>query len=154
MRNPSSSPDAIRPRKLEPSALHVIDLSDLDSLRLRITGTAYCVTDDERRRYGGTEYLLVCEPDNETDSSAVAVYGRGSRVGYLPRARAASICPVTLMDADAFRVSGAGSGIENGHPTHEARLLRTRLDRGRPGPASVARLAAQAVARPGQSSRP
>ena len=50
------------------------------------------------------------EPDNPTDVQAVAVYGRGHRVGYLSQARAASTAPLLAqLRGDAFRVTGTGT---------------------------------------------
>lgn len=96
-----------RTRTVDPDRIH--DLRHLDSIRLRIRGSFGSVTDAERKRYGGREYLLIREPDNAHDSNAVAVYGGDRRVGYVTAARASSIAPLLdLLDADAFRVTGAG----------------------------------------------
>ncbi|RYG71577.1 hypothetical protein EON77_12830, partial [bacterium] len=103
-------PAGVDVRKVNVSALAVIDLAPLDSVRTRIKGSAFYVTDDERRKYGGPEYLLIREPDNPVDSGAVAVYGRGRKVGHLSTARAASLAP--LLDAltgNAYRVTGTGT---------------------------------------------
>lgn len=101
----------IRRRKVKLDELRTMDLSALDSVRMRIKGSAYAVSDAERRRQGGFEYLLIREPDNEADPSAVAVYGmKGVRVGYVSTARAASLSPLLAqLDVDAFKVSGAGA---------------------------------------------
>ncbi len=101
----------IRRRKVKLDELRTMDLSALDAVRMRIKGSAYAVSDAERRRQGGAEYLLIREPDNEVDPSAVAVYGmKGVRVGYVSTARAASLSPLLAqLDADAFKVSGAGA---------------------------------------------
>jgi hypothetical protein len=100
-----------RVAKIDPDRLRVLDLSRLDSVRMRITGSSYAVSDRERARYGGTDYLLVREPDNASDASAVAVYGNGRRVGYVAASRAGTIAPLLdQLDADAFRVGGAGAG--------------------------------------------
>lgn len=101
---------SVKVLRVRVSALTVVDLASLDSVRTRIKGSSYYVTDAERPRYGGPEYLLVREPDNAADSSAVAVYGRGRKVGHLSAARAASLTP--LLDglgADAYRVTGTGT---------------------------------------------
>ncbi len=92
-----------------------MDLSGLDSTRRRIKGSAYSVSDAERARYGGPEYLLIAEPDNEADPSAVAVYGKGHRVGYVSTPRAAGLAPLLAqIDADAFRVTGVGTSESHG----------------------------------------
>lgn len=108
---PDWAPPVVRRRRVEPDNLRVLDLSALDSVRMRIKGSAYTVSDSERVRYGGPEYYLIREPDNEVDRTAVAVYGvRGHRVGYVAASRAASLSPLLeRLDADAFKVSGAGS---------------------------------------------
>lgn len=105
------SPPIVKPRKVNPRSLRVIDLSSLDAIRMRIKGSAYSVSDTERVRQGGSAYLLIREPDNDADPQAVAVYGmRGLRVGYVSTSRAASTSPLLAqLDADAFRVSGAGA---------------------------------------------
>lgn len=100
----------IRRRKVDLSALEVIDLRGLPSVRTRIKGSAYSVNDAERAKYGGTEYLLVRETDNSTDPRAIAVYGKGHRVGYLSESRAASTSPLLAqLRGDAFRVVGTGT---------------------------------------------
>lgn len=49
--------------------------------------------DRDREAYSGREYPLVREPENKHDSNAVAVYGRGRKVGYLSTAKAAGVGP-------------------------------------------------------------
>lgn len=104
-------PLVVRPRSVKPDELRVMDLSALDSVRMRIKGSAYTISDAGRRRHSGPSYLLIREPDNEVDASAVAVYGiRGNRVGYLSATRAAMVSSLLAkLDADAFLVSGAGT---------------------------------------------
>lgn len=83
-------------------------------MRTRIKGSAYYVTDVERDRYGGREYLLVREPDNAVDASAVAVYGRGRKVGHLSAARSAALAPLLdELGADAYRVTGTGTSANS-----------------------------------------
>lgn len=105
------APLVVRPRRVKIDELRVMDLSGLDSVRLRIKGSAHSVSDAERRRQGGPEYLLIREPDNEVDPTAVAVYGlRGRRVGYVSATRGAMLSPLLAqLDADAFKVSGEGA---------------------------------------------
>ena len=96
-----------RARAIDPDRIH--DLRHLESLRLRIRGSFANVTDAERRKYGGREYLLVREPQNPHDGNAVAVYSGDRRVGYVTAARASSLAPLLdRLEADAFRVSGEG----------------------------------------------
>ncbi|QKS12732.1 hypothetical protein HUN58_02345 [Curtobacterium sp. Csp1] len=87
--------------------LQQIDMRALPSSRYRIVGSAYWVTDSERTRYGGTEYALVREPANEHDENAVAVYGRGRKVGHLSAAKAAALAAeLDRLGPAAFIVSG------------------------------------------------
>lgn len=104
-------PHVVRRRRIDPDALRVVDLTGLESVRMRVKGSAYTVSDTERRRQGGPEYLLIREPDNEIDPSAVAVYGvKGHRVGYLSAARAKMASPLLAqLGADAYKVSGTGA---------------------------------------------
>ena len=102
-----------KPSDIDVSALHICDLRGLDFTRTRIKGTANYVTDAQRGEFGGTEYLLVREPQNQHDSSAVAVYGRGRKLGFISASKAASFAP--LLDnhrADVFLIGGT-TVIEN-----------------------------------------
>lgn len=88
--------------------LSVLDLRELPSRRFRIVGSAYWVTDSGRYKHGGSDYLLVREPGNKADVSAVAVYGKGRKVGYLSQAKALALAPILdQVPYDAFRVGGA-----------------------------------------------
>ncbi|TFD11409.1 hypothetical protein E3T35_09325 [Cryobacterium sp. TMT1-2-2] len=92
---------------IDTTALRALDLRDLPSTRFRIVGSSYCVTEDERALYGGTDYLLKREPDNGSDANAVAVFGQGRKVGYLSAAKAASLAELLDgLDFDAFQVGG------------------------------------------------
>lgn len=106
-----AEPLVVRSRRVNVDELRVMDLSELESVRLRVRGSAHSVSDAERRRQGGGEYLLIREPDNEVDPTAVAVYGmRGRRVGYVSATRGAMLAPLLAeLDADAFKVSGEGA---------------------------------------------
>lgn len=104
---------AVTVRRITPSKLHIMELSDLDSIRTRIKGSAYWVTASERRHYGGREYLLVREPENDADPLAVAVYGNGRKVGHVSAAKAGALFPLLQeLEADAFRVTGAGASAQ------------------------------------------
>jgi hypothetical protein len=84
-----------------------IDLRELPSSRFRIVRTAYWLRDDERARYGGQEYELVREPENKHDENAVAVYGRGRKVGHLSAAKAAALASdLDRLGPASFIVSG------------------------------------------------
>lgn len=105
---------AAKKHTIEMADLRIVDLAELPSLRTRIKGSAYWVTDAERRRHGGNEYLLVRERDNEHDPNAVAVYGRGRKVGSLSTAKAAALVPsLDRLSADAYRVTGAGTNAQS-----------------------------------------
>lgn len=103
-----------RTKSLDVGKLTNLDLGELPSLRLRVTGTAYVVPDGMREHIGRDSYLLVREPGNSADRNAVAVYWSGMRVGYLSRAKAASYAALLDgMAAEAFRVNGAPPRTEN-----------------------------------------
>jgi hypothetical protein len=93
---------------LDEAGLSVLDLRDLPSSRLRIVGSGFWVTDAGRYKHGGSEYLLVREPKNKWDANAVAVYGKGRKVGHLSEAKAAALAPIfDELSFDAYRVGGA-----------------------------------------------
>lgn len=95
---------------VDPSSLRIVDLTELESTRYRVVGQSFWLTELERRRLGGREYLLIREPDNEVDPMAVAVYSEGRKVGFLSAGRAGMLSPLLKqLDADAFRVTGAVS---------------------------------------------
>jgi hypothetical protein len=87
--------------------LPTIDLRALASQRLRIVGVANYLSERDRGVFGGDEYQLVREPENPHDGNAVAVYGRGRKVGYLSAAKAASLAPhLDRLGEAAFTVGG------------------------------------------------
>ncbi len=101
--------------RIDPAERRILDLTTLESVRTRIKGSFGSVTFGEREKFGGSDYLLVREPKNSHDASAVAVYGKGRRVGYVSATRAEKMAP--LLDAlpgDAFRIAGAGTDAERG----------------------------------------
>jgi hypothetical protein len=99
--------------EIDEVALRVLDLREVAYGRHRIVGSSNYVTDDERRVYGGTSYLLVREPENTHDSNAVAVYGRGRKVGHLSAAKAAGLAPILdRLGFDAYRIGGTAV-VEN-----------------------------------------
>ena len=100
----------VKVETVKADALRVLDLTALPFVRTRIKGSAYWVTDAQRRRFGGPEYLLMREPQNRADPNAVAVYGHGRKVGYVSTAKAAGLAPLLdRLAADAYRVGGAGA---------------------------------------------
>ena len=103
----------VKVAKVDLEALATLDLREVLSTRMRIKGSANWVKDSARPKFGGTEYLLVREPENEFDTSAVAVYGKGRKVGYLSSVKAAGLAPILdPLGFDAFIVGGA-SVFEN-----------------------------------------
>ncbi|MFB8370360.1 HIRAN domain-containing protein [Pseudarthrobacter sp. NPDC055928] len=92
---------------LDEAGLSVLDLRELASSRFRIVGSAYWVTDSGRYKHGGNDYLLVREPKNKWDANAVAVYGKGRKVGHLTEAKAAALAPILdELGFGAYRVGG------------------------------------------------
>lgn len=93
------------------STLRVRDLTGLDAKRLRIRGTYAYIPDTRRVEFGGTEYLLMREPRNTHDSSAIAIYGHQRKVGYVSAAKAAALAPLLdqLDDCDGFVVRAAST---------------------------------------------
>ena len=103
----------VKVAKIDLEALATLDLREVPSTRMRIKGSANWVKDSARAKFGGTEYLLVREPENEFDTSAVAVYGKGRKVGYLSSVKAAGLAPILdPLGFDAFIVGGV-SVFEN-----------------------------------------
>lgn len=114
-RRPSAAEgERVRVSKVDVSTLRIVDLGELETVRTRIKGSMYVVTDAQRATHSGSEYLLIREPKNRVDTKAVAVYGKGRRVGYVSAAKAATLAPLLdSIEGDAFRVTGAGV-IEGG----------------------------------------
>lgn len=87
----------------------VLDLTELQTVRARIVGSGFWVTTRERAVYGGMEYLLVREPKNKHDENAVAIYGKGRKVGYVTTSKAAAISALLdSMGHDRYLIGGAG----------------------------------------------
>ncbi|GGE86520.1 HIRAN domain-containing protein [Mycetocola zhadangensis] len=108
------SPAARQPRiqkvSVDERALSILDIRGVDSIRVRIVGSAYCLTHKERDTFGGAEYLLKPEPENKHDPHAIAVYGRGRKVGYVSSAKASALSGIlATMPFDAFRIAGAST---------------------------------------------
>lgn len=66
---------------------------------MRIAGTGYGVTQLGLVRLGGTEYLLVREPNTKWDANAIGVYGKVRKVGHLSADKAAPILDPLGLDA-------------------------------------------------------
>lgn len=99
---------------LDEKGISVLDLRELPSSRFRIVGSAYWVSMAGREKHGDTEYLLVREPKNNWDKSAVAVYGKGRKVGHLSEKKAAAYAPILdAFDFDAFTVGGASVSVNS-----------------------------------------
>lgn len=105
--NSSTNGLSVKNSVVDESAMSILDLRELPSASFRIVGSSYWVTEAGRYRHGGNSYLLVREPDNESDVNAVAVYGKGRKVGYLSQAKASAIAPILDgLPFDAFCVGG------------------------------------------------
>jgi hypothetical protein len=74
-----------------------------------VRGTWNYVPDRQRGRFESPEFLLMREPKNEHDASAVAIYSMQRLIGYVPSATAGTIAPLLdkLNDCDGFVVKGA-----------------------------------------------
>jgi hypothetical protein len=104
---PVSSSLRVKRVVVDEDSLAVLDLRGVKATRTRIVGSAYWVTDVGRAKHGGDEYLLVREPGNKWDANAVAVYGKGRKVGHLSEAKAAALSPIfDLLEFDGFKVAG------------------------------------------------
>lgn len=102
-----SQPASVKKVMLDEVGLSVLDLRELPSSRFRIVGSAYWVTDSGRYKHGGNDYLLVREPKNKWDANAVAVYGKGRKVGHLTEAKSAALAPIfDELGFGAYRVGG------------------------------------------------
>lgn len=101
--------------RIRVSSLDSVDLTTLPGIATRIVGQFAWLADDERDRYHSDTYLLVREPDNDYSTDAIAVFGRGRKVGYVPEGRAKGLAP--LLDsiaAGAFIVmSGEARGAKH-----------------------------------------
>ncbi|TLM72424.1 HIRAN domain-containing protein [Pseudarthrobacter sp. NamB4] len=98
---------SIKKVTLDDTKVFILDLRELPSSRFRIVGSAFWVSDAGRYKHGGNEYLLVREPKNEWDANAVAVYGKGRKIGHLSEAKAAALSPIfDELGFGAYRVSG------------------------------------------------
>ncbi|WP_141989628.1 HIRAN domain-containing protein [Rhodoglobus vestalii] len=99
--------------KINLDSREILDLRSVASTRMRVVGSANWVTDKQRAKYGGTDYLLVREPKNKFDVNAVAVYGKGRKMGYISAAKAAALAPILdPLPFDSFQIGGT-SVIEN-----------------------------------------
>lgn len=88
----------------------LVDLRALPSVRVHVAGSGHYLTESQRRRYGGVEYELRREPSNPHDPLAVAVYGHGKKVGYVPAGRAGMLAPLLdQLGARGYLVRGAGT---------------------------------------------
>lgn len=93
---------------LNPVGLSILDLRELPSNRFRIVGSGFWVTDSGRYKHGGSDYLVIREPENRGDINAVAVYGKGRKVGHLSEAKAPAFAPIfDELPFDGYRVAGA-----------------------------------------------
>jgi hypothetical protein len=105
------------PEFVSPTTLAIsepTDLRSLDSTRMRIKGIGNYVGWNERRAVGGTEYVLVREPDNSHDSCAVLVLSNGRKIGYVSAARAKILAPLLdSLGSAGYVVGGTGPSDES-----------------------------------------
>lgn len=107
-RNAEPRPASIKKVVIDEQGISILDLREISSSRFRIVGSSFWVTDAGRYKHGGSDYLLVREPKNKWDENAVAVYGKGRKVGHLSEAKAAALAPILdQLTYDAYRVGGA-----------------------------------------------
>jgi hypothetical protein len=101
--------------RIRESSLDCVDLTAIPGIATRIVGQFAWLADHERDRYHADTYLLVREPGNVYSADAIAVFGRGRKVGYVPEGRAKGLAP--LLDSiagDAFIVaSGEARGARH-----------------------------------------
>ncbi|TFC83304.1 hypothetical protein E3T23_02745 [Cryobacterium cheniae] len=105
--------DGVKKKTVDVSTLRVLDLRSIPATQYRIVGSAFSVTQAGRYEHGADQYLLIREPRNKHDPNAVAVYGKGRRVGYATRTKAAMLALILdPLPYDAFLVNGTGMGAE------------------------------------------
>ncbi|SDS10959.1 hypothetical protein SAMN04489860_0814 [Paraoerskovia marina] len=90
-----------------PAERTVLDLSGVDSVRVRIVATDVLLGEEERESVDRTEYLVVREPADVDAVSTLAVFDGERKIGYLSPAKADLLVPLLdSMPADAFRIAG------------------------------------------------
>jgi len=105
---PEDSPEPVQRVVVDEATLSIVNLRGLAAIRARIVGSANWIEDADRSVFGGVDYLLIREPSNTHDHNAIAVYGRGRKIGYVSAAKAAALSPILdRLRFDAFRISGA-----------------------------------------------
>lgn len=107
------TPETVAPQVV--GVTETVDLRDLESVRMKIKGVGNYVGYKERQAMSGTQWLLVREPDNAHDSSAVMVAtSEGRKVGYVSASRAKMLAPLLdTVAASAYVVSGTGGSDES-----------------------------------------
>jgi hypothetical protein len=75
--------DRVQKKTVDLATLRVLDLRSIPATQYRIVGSAFSVTQAGRYAHGSDQYLSIREPGNKHDPNAVAVYGKGRRVGYV-----------------------------------------------------------------------
>lgn len=98
--------------RIRESSLDSVDLTTLPGIATRIVGQFAWLADHERDKYHSDTYLLVREPDNDYSTDAIAVFGRGRKVGYVPEGRAKGLAP--LLDSIAGEAFIVASGEARG----------------------------------------
>lgn len=97
-------------KTIDVDTMRLLDLRSLDSIPLRLRGISHYVSERGRSEYGDTELVLQREPNNRHDTFAIAVYGKGRKIGYVSKGRANQLTPLLdELDYDGFIVEG---GVE------------------------------------------
>lgn len=108
----SDEPETIPPKTL--AVTELTDLRSLDATRMRVKGIGNYVGWKERRAVGGTQYVLVREPNNPHDSSAVLVLSDERKVGYVSASRAKILAPLfDTLGSGGYVVGGTGPTDES-----------------------------------------
>lgn len=104
---------SINRKVVDVDKLRILDLRSIPATKYGIAGCVHSVTQAGMFKHGSDEYLLIREPRNKHDSNAVAVFGKGRRVGYARRAKAEMLAPILdPLPYDAFLVAGTGMDAE------------------------------------------
>lgn len=84
-------------------------LTQVQAVQARIVRSEFWFTTRERAVYGGMEYLLVQGPKNKHGENAVAINGKGCKLGYVTTSKAAAISELLdPMGYDRHLFGGAG----------------------------------------------
>lgn len=99
---------AAKPRNaIKVGDMRLLDLRHLDSVPLKLRGISHYVSERGRAQFGDSELVLKREPTNPHDAIAIAVYGKGRKLGHVSAARAAQLTPMLdRLGYDGYLVDG------------------------------------------------